>query len=291
MKSVRSAACCLALAVCASAASGQAADSMLYPLGIDLDALAGGAGWSDAWNDGVVSSTVFSQITGPGLFYPGLLSGGGCITWNDFSTSETRYTRTLGSRYSTNSGQTDVFWLSALIRFEDPNPDPGANATIRVTTAGVNGYAAVLLRPGQSIILEAREYNTLNPVVTDDSGVVARIGQTHLIVMRGELGSTGGSQSPTDLPDTFSLWIDPDLSVSLGAPDAVVTNAESGLNTFQFRAQRTAPGGMRFDEVRIGDTAAAVLPAGSGCDADVNGDGLCTPADFNAWILNFNAGC
>ena len=26
-----------------------------------------------------------------------------------------------------------------------------------------------------------------------------------------------------------------------------------------------------------------------GCDQ--NGDGLCTPADFNAWILNFNAGC
>ncbi len=24
---------------------------------------------------------------------------------------------------------------------------------------------------------------------------------------------------------------------------------------------------------------------------DQNGDGLCTPADFNAWILNFNAGC
>jgi hypothetical protein len=24
---------------------------------------------------------------------------------------------------------------------------------------------------------------------------------------------------------------------------------------------------------------------------DQNGDGLCTPADFNAWILNYNAGC
>ncbi|MEL7485375.1 MAG: GC-type dockerin domain-anchored protein, partial [Planctomycetota bacterium] len=24
---------------------------------------------------------------------------------------------------------------------------------------------------------------------------------------------------------------------------------------------------------------------------DQNGDGLCTPADFNAWVLNFNAGC
>ena len=26
-------------------------------------------------------------------------------------------------------------------------------------------------------------------------------------------------------------------------------------------------------------------------ECDQNGDGLCTPADFNAWILNFNAGC
>ena len=25
--------------------------------------------------------------------------------------------------------------------------------------------------------------------------------------------------------------------------------------------------------------------------ADQNGDGLVTPADFNAWIINFNAGC
>ena len=26
-------------------------------------------------------------------------------------------------------------------------------------------------------------------------------------------------------------------------------------------------------------------------ECDQNGDGLCTPADFNAWILNFNNGC
>lgn len=26
-------------------------------------------------------------------------------------------------------------------------------------------------------------------------------------------------------------------------------------------------------------------------ECDQNGDGQCTPADFNAWILNFNAGC
>ena len=26
-------------------------------------------------------------------------------------------------------------------------------------------------------------------------------------------------------------------------------------------------------------------------ECDQNGDGLCTPADFNAWVLNFNAGC
>lgn len=27
------------------------------------------------------------------------------------------------------------------------------------------------------------------------------------------------------------------------------------------------------------------------CLADTNADGLITPADFNAWVLNFNAGC
>ncbi|MEO1582940.1 MAG: hypothetical protein AAFR96_00005, partial [Planctomycetota bacterium] len=27
------------------------------------------------------------------------------------------------------------------------------------------------------------------------------------------------------------------------------------------------------------------------CAADANGDGLVTPADFTAWILNFNTGC
>ena len=26
-------------------------------------------------------------------------------------------------------------------------------------------------------------------------------------------------------------------------------------------------------------------------ECDQNGDGLCTPADFNAWIANFNNGC
>ncbi|MEL6741936.1 MAG: GC-type dockerin domain-anchored protein, partial [Planctomycetota bacterium] len=26
-------------------------------------------------------------------------------------------------------------------------------------------------------------------------------------------------------------------------------------------------------------------------ECDQNGDGLCTPADFNAWIINYNNGC
>ncbi len=27
------------------------------------------------------------------------------------------------------------------------------------------------------------------------------------------------------------------------------------------------------------------------CPADVNGDGLVSPTDFNAWVLNYNSGC
>ncbi len=74
---------------------------------------------------------------------------------------------------------------------------------------------------------------------------------------------------------------------------------------------------MYFDG-RLGDASFAVDPLAPACLADVNadglvtpadfnawiiafntnapecdqnGDGACTPADFNAWILNFNAGC
>jgi len=34
---------------------------------------------------------------------------------------------------------------------------------------------------------------------------------------------------------------------------------------------------------------AAFNSGAAGCDQ--NADGMCTPADFTAWIANFNAGC
>ena len=44
-------------------------------------------------------------------------------------------------------------------------------------------------------------------------------------------------------------------------------------------------GAIIFDEANL-----AIADAGGPC-ADQNGDGMCTPTDFTAWIANFNAGC
>ena len=43
-----------------------------------------------------------------------------------------------------------------------------------------------------------------------------------------------------------------------------------------------------IDAIRIEKFECVEPPA---CVADTNGDGVLSPADFSAWVANYNAGC
>jgi multidrug resistance efflux pump len=68
------------------------------------------------------------------------------------------------------------------------------------------------------------------------------------------------------------------------------------LNPGNFFVEEIAPCGLADTNgdglVTPADFNAWILAFNTQAPAcDQNGDGLCTPADFNAWILNYNAGC
>lgn len=63
-------------------------------------------------------------------------------------------------------------------------------------------------------------------------------------------------------------------------------------SSLAFDAQNTAGVRVALGDV-TGDGVADVIagPWHPDCMADVNNDGVLSPADSNAWIANFNAGC
>ena len=83
-----------------------------------------------------------------------------------------------------------------------------------------------------------------------------------------------------------------------GVADTGIANdaraiVDIGAFEFQGTTPRDCPADTNGDGiVSPADFNAWILAFNSMSPAcDQNGDGLCTPADFNAWILNFNAGC
>jgi hypothetical protein len=73
---------------------------------------------------------------------------------------------------------------------------------------------------------------------------------------------------------------------------AYEASGRGGLTEFEFFVD-TCPADVNMDGVASPADFNAWILAFNGNDprADQNGDGLVTPADFNAWIANFNAGC
>ncbi len=292
MTALRRVGACGLAAVSMSLSAGHAraqfaADSFLYTLNIDLEGASGGTGWDDSWFDGIVNGNLAMRSVGPGLFYPGLLSGGAALECTLFATFETRLNRGMVADYASASGGSSEFWISVLVRHTDPSPDPGSVASVYLSRTSNTGFARALLMPGQNIVLEASNH-TMPATVIDsaDTGKPLVTGQTHLLVMHCQLENQ--TMPFQDLPDAISLWVDPDLSAPLGAPDATLGHQKYGMDRASFRFTRVQPAGLLFDEIRIGQSSASVLPAGSSCAADVNGDGSATPADFTAWLSAFN---
>ncbi len=102
-----------------------------------------------------------------------------------------------------------------------------------------------------------------------------------------ETGAIGFSL-PENLPTQPA-----DVPVLVREFDAAGTGGAVVLNDDLVVLTEPGPGPLGSARgVRIGAAVHSVLCSdAAACLPDVNGDGLLTPADFNAWISNFNDGC
>ncbi|MEL6796813.1 MAG: GC-type dockerin domain-anchored protein [Planctomycetota bacterium] len=102
----------------------------------------------------------------------------------------------------------------------------------------------------------------------------------------GGRGFQGGLAGPSRSLMTFDVTIDPAASggetLELSYEGAVVLVLGDKLVTYS-----TDPG---LNQQTLTTTGLTLTVASERLCSDQNGDGLATPADFNAWILNFNSG-
>lgn len=275
-------ACRVALAVvalpftCSAAAAPIAYDGMNYPdpptaAGSGLDGLAGGTGWTAAWdanNDG------FKTNPGAGLSYGSLVTLTGQVQelGGTSPNNEAYYRQTSASDLTTITGSANR-WFSLLLDADAPTPP--ASAGQRLLWAGLSdsGSNATSLSSnlGFSILSTATGYEMSARYRTTESAT-PRIAldltdATILIVGKYSYNSAGN--------DFMEVWLNPagstlggaDLNSSSSADGyAAITNTNDGQNRGASAFAINATGGIGntftgiFDEVRVGDTFADVTP-------------------------------
>ncbi len=161
--------------------------------------------------------------------------------------------------------------------------DAGSVAPGPFGDSGLFGFAGTVEATGPA----AADLNA-DAVAIDPRLGFATVGRTAAapsVVTTG--GGTGLSNAIAFSPATgfaFDLTIDPEASgsVDLAFDGAVVLVVGDDLVTFA-----TTPGA---NQSTLSVSGVTLTVADDRLCADQNGDGLVTPADFNGWILNFNAG-
>ena len=157
--------------------------------------------------------------------------------------------------------------------------EPGAGSSfadpLRVSGTGVAGmeiYDAVA----------RRVFITVGPVIYEqpESVSVSPGGTAELRASVVGAGASAFQWTKDGVP-----LID-DGRVSGATTDTLTISPAAGTDTGAYALELTGPHGTTVSE-----PATLGVPPAPDCPADVNGDGLATPADFTAWLAAFQAGC
>jgi hypothetical protein len=224
------------LASCPARASVVAFEPFQYPTG-PLAGQSGGSGFSTNWVNGGVSSSADAVIT-PGL--PQFDGTGNAFRVSSSSGVEHDFFRSIPD--ITTSGS--VLWIRALVR-ADTIPTTGNPAGGFAIAGGSSGPFIGLGDPSGGVYIS--KFNVGAPSVLASKKIVA--GQTYLFLTRVTLASGN---------DTVDLWINPDLSSPLPAPDATNNQLDFIMNTFHLAAYDNAV--MTMDEIKMGTTLGDVVP-------------------------------
>ncbi|MGH7131288.1 MAG: GC-type dockerin domain-anchored protein [Phycisphaerales bacterium] len=247
----------------------------------------GGMGFSSAWNEAGQPGV----RVGTGLTYN---NGGDLVTTPGAAAADpARSFGGLTRLFTPGLPTAGEVWMSCLVRVELAATSY-ALLTLQGTGPGASSYAFSVARASPTA-MDLRA--AIAPYPGGGSGGVLAPeliapGSTVLLVARLQLAGAAA-------PDSAALWVNPRLDVPLGAPSATLSTINLGS---------AAGGGVRFelgafatsviDEIRVGDSAAAVLPvAPAACLADVAGlggsagsDGQLTVDDVVFYLQAFFAG-
>lgn len=228
-------------------------DSFEYPTG-NLNGRAGGTGFTGAW------SSTGTQVTSPGLAYPGLATAGNAVTLSPFGANTPAIaSRQLASTFgadgttlyisfldqATNTGSR---FLGVSLFSGNPGPSGTANGTEQLFIGKLNGTSAFGVSSGAASASSQTSSSMLS-----------------LLVARIDF-ATG--------TDTVTLYVNPTVGAPEPTPSATLNNVNIG--TFNYLRLAAGAGNSmgtttsvtgRLDELRLGDTFASVTPAASAAAA------------------------
>lgn len=225
------------------------ADDNLYDQG-------GGTGWSGAW----LEEWGFMKIDDEGLTYTDG-SGHTLVTTGNAVTAPSAGQTAQGSRILSDPIDAgDTVWVSFL------------TTQISADVGQSYGRMRIWLRENASSAngIYPYQYDDLTNVTWSGDARVGSIGDswfgpnvasgTSLMVMQ-----ISNTQSGDDATLTVNFWVNPTDITDLGAADGTATQTGTvvggvSLDTIRFDGSRLEPLSFCFDEFRLGDTAADVLP-------------------------------
>ncbi len=251
-------------------AAGQYQSAPVSTNGVNNDSIQGqgpaGVGFDSGvnWSEDPVASTIYPQVLGAGLNYADTLGNtlntvGGAMDWHRVSGSPFTKRESRATNLSPVLPNTGYF--SALLKFTDGTfgqveleQHNGSGGNDRDLYFGFNAS-------GNLVAGTQNDGNNNNNKALVGSNVFSA-DSTYLLF--GEVVNDG-------VEDDLRIWINPDdlSDPTAGTPEIDSTNAGSAwvgnnpsytIRDLHLFANTTAGSQFVFDEIRVGDTAADVLP-------------------------------
>jgi hypothetical protein len=241
-----------------------------YAAGANVTSQTGGPGaWDSAWR-GAASPNLTTTVGSVGLSYPGLLVSG--LAGDTTTTGATAINfRDVGPF---NSG--DV-WLSFLAKGEAANAvnsgsnffglstydgsDAASGAVMSIAKNSTSTKWGLVAFPTSTAGSGPQGTGTLNVNFTNPATPDIVVGDTYLLVTQFHFATGAGA----DLADTVTLYINPGVAAMPPiTPDVVYTDTltpvTGQLNFDRIRIGAQAGRDWLYDEIRIGDSFADVVP-------------------------------